>query len=226
MRILVAGATGVLGRATLPHLDGHDVVGLTRTRAKLEALRALGAYGVVCDVYDYERLLRVAEETKPQVVVNFLSDLSSGVGEANNRVRREGGSNLARAAMAVEARRLVVESVSFRLEGSARTALEEMERTALISPLEVLILRFARLWGPGTWHSEPDDDAIHVDEAGAQAAKLLTSAPPGTYVIAWRTSLTRHCDEARAVSGLPFSVLSRRCSGDDNPRDRNQRSDV
>lgn len=143
MRILFAGATGVLGRATLPHLDGHDVVGLTRTRAKLEALQALGAYGVVCDVYDYERLLRVAEETKPQVVVNFLSDLSSGVGEANNRVRREGGSNLARAAMAVEARRLVVESVSFRLEGSARTALEELERTALISPLEVLILRFA-----------------------------------------------------------------------------------
>ena len=81
MRILFAGATGVLGRATLPHLDGHDVVGLTRTRAKLVALRALGAYGVVCDVYDYERLLRVAEETK---------------------------------------RRLVVESVSFRLEGSAR----------------------------------------------------------------------------------------------------------
>ncbi len=184
MRILFAGASGVLGRATLPHLDGHDVVGLTRTRAKLEALRALGAYGVVCDVYDYERLLRVAEETKPQVVVNFLSELSSGVGEANNRVRREGGSNLARAAMGVEARRLVVESVSFRLESSAMTALEEMERTALISPLEVLILRFARLWGPGTWHSEPDHDAIHVDEAGAQAAKLLTSAPPGTYVIA------------------------------------------
>jgi nucleoside-diphosphate-sugar epimerase len=112
MRILFAGATGVLGRATLPHLAGHDVVGLTRTQAKLEALRALGASGVVCDVYDYERLLRVAEETKPQIVVNFLTDLSSGVGEANNRVRREGGSNLARVAMAVEAQRLVVESVS------------------------------------------------------------------------------------------------------------------
>lgn len=43
MRILFAGATGVLGLATLPHLDGHEVVGLTRTRTKLEALRALGA---------------------------------------------------------------------------------------------------------------------------------------------------------------------------------------
>jgi nucleoside-diphosphate-sugar epimerase len=186
-RILFAGASGVLGRATLTHLEGHDVVGLTRTRSKVELLRALGVHGVVCDVYDYEELLRVAEETKPQIVVNFLTDLSSGVDEANNRVRREGGSNLVRAATSVEARRLVVESVSFRLEGSAGTTLEEMERTALASPLEVLILRFARLWGPDTWHSEPDADAIHVEEAGAQAAELLTSAPPGTYPIASAT---------------------------------------
>ena len=61
-RILFAGATGVLGRATLPHLKGHDVLGLTRTRDRLELLRALGAHGVVCDVYDFEELLRVAEE--------------------------------------------------------------------------------------------------------------------------------------------------------------------
>jgi nucleoside-diphosphate-sugar epimerase len=57
LRILVAGATGVLGRATLPHLEGHEVVGLTRKREKLELLRALGVGGVVCDVYDYEELL-------------------------------------------------------------------------------------------------------------------------------------------------------------------------
>jgi len=91
-RVLFAGATGALGRATLPHLEGHDVVGLTRTRDRLELLRALGAHGVVCDVYDYKELLRVAEETKPQIVINFLTDLSSGVGEANNRVRREGSA--------------------------------------------------------------------------------------------------------------------------------------
>jgi hypothetical protein len=52
------------------------------------------------------------------------------------------------------------------------------------SSIEDMILRFARLRGPGTRHGEPDHDAIHVDEAGAQAARLLTSAPPGTYVFA------------------------------------------
>jgi nucleoside-diphosphate-sugar epimerase len=184
MLILFAGATGVLGRSTLRHLKAHHVVGLTRTPAKLQLLQSLGAEGVVCDVYDSAALLRVAREARPQIVVNFLTDLSAGTGDANNRLRREGSKNLVSAAKAVEARRLVVESVAFPLERDAAEAVEEMERTALDSPLDVLILRFGRLWGPGTWYQEaPEKPAIHIDEAGTQAAKLLTSAPPGTHVI-------------------------------------------
>ena len=184
MRILVAGATGVLGRATLPHLKADHIVGLTRTREKLQLLRALGAEGVVCDVYDSDELLRVAREARPQIVVNFLTDLSAGIGEANNRLRRDGSKNLVSAAKAVKARRLVVESVAFPLERDAAEAVDEMEHSALESPLDVLILRFGRLWGPGTWYQEPPEKpAIHIDEAGARAATLIISARPGTYVI-------------------------------------------
>ena len=185
MRILFAGATGVLGRATLPHLDAHQTVGLTRTREKLPLLRDLGAEGVVCDAYDAEALLRAAQKARPNVVVNFLTDLSRGGGEANNRVRREAGSNLVRAAEAVDARRLVVESVAFRLERAAADAVEQMEQTALEAALDVLVLRFGRLWGPGTWYEEPPGSpAIHIDDAGARAASLIISGLPGTYVIA------------------------------------------
>ena len=112
MRILVAGATGVLGRATLPHLKGHQVLGLTRAREKLPLLRALGAEGLVCDVYDFPELLGLAQERSPDVVVNFVTDLSSGNREANNRVRREGGRNLVSAAEAAGSRRFVLESVA------------------------------------------------------------------------------------------------------------------
>jgi nucleoside-diphosphate-sugar epimerase len=150
MRILVAGATGVLGRATLPHLKRHDVLGLTRAREKLPLLRALGAEGVVCDVYDSGELIRLAQERRPQVVVNFVTDLSAGISEANNRARREGGKNLVSAAEAAGSRRLILESVAFPLERPAAEALEQMEQTALESPIEVLILRFGRLWGPAT----------------------------------------------------------------------------
>jgi nucleoside-diphosphate-sugar epimerase len=166
MRILVAGATGVLGRATLPHLKRHDVLGLTRAREKLPLLRALGAEGIVCDVYDSGELVRLAQERRPQVVVNFVTDLSAGISEANNRARREGGKNLVSAAEAAGSRRLILESVASPLGRPAAEALEQMEQTALESPLEVLILRFGRLWGPATFYQEPPEPpAIHIEDA-------------------------------------------------------------
>jgi hypothetical protein len=118
-------------------------------------------------------------------VVNFLTDLSSGNDDANNQMRRKGASNVLSATIEAEARRLVVESVSSPLEGDAAEALEQMKQAALQSPLEVLILRFGRFWGHGTWYDQPPaGDAVHIDDAGARAAKLLRSAPAGTYVIA------------------------------------------
>jgi nucleoside-diphosphate-sugar epimerase len=188
MRILFAGATGVLGRATLPHLDTHHVVGLTRSREKLGLLHALGAEGVVCDAYDSEPLLRVARQARPHAVVNFLTDLSARSSEANNRLRREGGKNLTNVAVVTGSRRLVVESVAFPIEGVAAEALDQMEQTALAAPLEVLILRFGRFWGPSTWYQEPPEPpTIQIDEAGAQAASLITGGRPGIYVIAETT---------------------------------------
>ena len=185
MQILFAGATGVLGRATLPHLKRHDVLGLTRAREKLPLLQALGAEGVICDVYDSGELVRLAQERRPHVVVNFVTDLSTGSSEANNRVRREGGRNLVSAAEAAGSRRLILESVAFPLERPAAEALEQMERTALESPIAVLILRFGRLWGPGTFHQEaPEPPAIHIDDAGTRAASLITSGLAGSYVLA------------------------------------------
>ena len=185
MRILVAGATGVLGRATLPHLKRYDVLGLTRAREKLPLLQALGAEGVVCDVYDSQELIRLAQVRRPDVVVDFVTDLSGRSSEPNNRARREGGRNLVSAAEAAGSRRLILESVAFPLEHPAAEALEQLEQTALESPIEVLILRFGRLWGPSTWYEEPPEPpAVHIDDAGARAATLITSGPPGTYVIA------------------------------------------
>ena len=132
MRILVAGATGVLGRATLPHLEGPDVLGLTRAREKLPLLQALGADGLVCDVYDSRELKRLAQERKPHAVVNFVADLSARIGEAKNRARREGGKNLVSAAEAAGSRRLILESAAFPFERPAAEALEQMEHTAQI----------------------------------------------------------------------------------------------
>ena len=51
MDVLVAGARGALGRRLVPGLvaKGHRVVATTRSLAKLEELRAMGAEGMVMD---------------------------------------------------------------------------------------------------------------------------------------------------------------------------------
>ena len=61
-----------------------------------------------------------------------------------------------------------------------------LERGALESGLEAVVLRFGLFWGPGTWYeSEPDDERphVHVDEAGRRAAEMLFQAPPGVHEI-------------------------------------------
>jgi uncharacterized protein YbjT (DUF2867 family) len=186
----MAGASGVLGRATLPHLADHDVVGLTRSREKLELLRRLAVEPVVCDVFDYATLLQVSQRARPGIVVNFLTDLSRLSSDANNRVRREGARNLLEAAAAVGAERLVVESVAFALEADDAEAVGELEQATNRFPRDSLILRFGRLWGPETFHVAPAaPPAIHIRAAGAEAARLLVSARAGTYVVAEPTGV-------------------------------------
>jgi nucleoside-diphosphate-sugar epimerase len=184
VRILFAGASGVLGRATLPHLDRHEVVALTRSPEKLQVLRELGPEAALCDVFDTEALRNLALRVRPQAVVNFVTNLAEASAAANSRARREGGANLLNSATVSGAARLVVESVAFELEGDAGKAVEELEQSARRFPGERLILRFGRLWGPGTaYETPPQPPTIHVEKAGAEAARLITEAPPATYLI-------------------------------------------
>jgi nucleoside-diphosphate-sugar epimerase len=187
MRILVVGASGVLGRATLPHLQvgGHELVGTTRTPRKRAALAALGARPEVCDVYEAGALERLARAIAPDVVANFLTDLAGGVGPANSRIRLEGGPVVATAARAAGARRLVVESIAFATSAASAAAVAALEASALGSGLEALVLRFGRFWGPGTWaDAAPEAPAIHVVEAGRRAAALILEGAPGVHVVA------------------------------------------
>jgi nucleoside-diphosphate-sugar epimerase len=120
MRIFVAGATGALGAHLVPRLvaRGHEVVGMTRTPAKLDALRALGARPALADALDPDAVARVVAEAEPEVVVHQLTALSGPVDvrhidrvfATTNRLRTEGTDHLLAAARAVGARRVVAQS--------------------------------------------------------------------------------------------------------------------
>jgi nucleoside-diphosphate-sugar epimerase len=120
MKVFVAGATGVLGRALVPRLvaRGHDVVGMTRSQSKQELLRSLGARPVVADALDPDAVAQAVEAAEPEVIVHQLTALSGAFDmrhidryfETTNRLRTEGTDHLLAAGRAVGARRFVAQS--------------------------------------------------------------------------------------------------------------------
>jgi nucleoside-diphosphate-sugar epimerase len=120
MRVFVAGATGALGRQLVPQLvgAGHEVVGMTRTASKQEALRAMGARPMVADALDPDAVARAVAEAEPEVIVHQLTALSGQLDlrhadrffATTNRLRTEGTDHLLAAGRAVGVRRVVAQS--------------------------------------------------------------------------------------------------------------------
>jgi nucleoside-diphosphate-sugar epimerase len=120
MKVLVAGATGAIGKQLIPRLiaRGHDVAGVTRTPAKAGALRALGATPLVADALDAEAIGEAVAQARPEVIVHELTALSGSLDmrrfdrdfAQTNRLRTEGTDHLLAAARAAGARRFVAQS--------------------------------------------------------------------------------------------------------------------
>jgi nucleoside-diphosphate-sugar epimerase len=79
MRVFVAGASGVIGRSAVHQLvrSGHEVIGTTRSPAKTSLIKELGAEPVVLRLLDADGVKRELERTRPEVVVNMVTDLST-----------------------------------------------------------------------------------------------------------------------------------------------------
>ena len=78
MKIFVAGATGVIGRALLPRLvgAGHEVTGMTRDRSKQDLVRSLGARPALADALDPDAVGPAVASAEPEVIVHELTALS------------------------------------------------------------------------------------------------------------------------------------------------------
>lgn len=194
---------------------GHRVIGTTRSGETAVELKARGVVPVVVDVFDAVALRDAVAEADPEVVIHQLTDLpkvldpnrSGEALERNSRLRIVGTPNLVAAARAVGVRRLVAQSIAFAYapgpephaetdplasaEGdqpSATTArgVRALEQAVLEADgMDGIVLRYGRLYGPGTWHPAPSGHgALHVDAAAHAALLALNRGEAGVYNIA------------------------------------------
>ncbi|MDR3519083.1 MAG: NAD(P)-dependent oxidoreductase [Azospirillaceae bacterium] len=213
--LFLAGATGAIGRRLAPLLvkDGWRVVGTTRSDGKVPILRGLGVEPVIVDVFDTDALCAAVAQVRPSVVVHQLTDLPPGLDPArmaeatmrNARIRDEGTRSLLSAAINAGVRRLIAQSVAFAYadgplphdendplnidaegaRGASARGVASLERQVLAGPLDGLVLRYGRFYGPGTgFDTASGPGPVHIDAAARAAQLAVTHGGPGIYNIA------------------------------------------
>jgi nucleoside-diphosphate-sugar epimerase len=193
---------------------GHSVVGTTRSADKAQELKARGVEPFVVDVFDADALLDGVAWARPDVVIHQLTDLPQLLDPArladwlvrNARLRIEGTANLVAAAQAANAGRLIAQSIAFAYadgpephgesdplaaaEGDAPGAISVRGVRALEDAvlnargIDGIVLRYGRLYGPGTWNTPNARSPLHVDAAAHAALLAVTRGSPGIYNIA------------------------------------------
>jgi len=193
---------------------GHSVTGTTRSAEKARELNAHGVEAAVVDVFDGKALHDAVARARPEIVIHQLTDLPQVFDPArladvlvrNTRLREEATPNLVAAAQAAGARRLIAQSIAFAYadgpephaesdpiasaEGGEPRAItargvRALERAVLDARgLEGIVLRYGRLYGPGTWNNPNTRAPLHVDAAAHAALLAITRGAPGIYNIA------------------------------------------
>lgn len=182
MKVFIAGGTGAIGRPLIAELlaKGHDLVALTRSNDKAQALWKQGVEPVIADVFDADAVERVVRRARPEVVIEQLTALPRtytqesmmAAAAFNHRIRLEGGANVLAAAQASGARRYLRQSIAFWGEPGPGLANEETPLATVVTPavaadirvvkeierhllecptVEGIVLRYGFFYGPGTW---------------------------------------------------------------------------
>jgi nucleoside-diphosphate-sugar epimerase len=175
MRVFVAGATGVLGRALVPLLleRGHAVVALARSPEKAASLAALGAEPARGDLLDpalpLARLLAGCRAAVHAATAIPPDPAAPGAWDATARLRTEGTRRLLEAAREAGAERYLQQGIALAyadggereldesapLDASPRRAavcapVREMEALVRRAPLQWCLLRAGLFVGAGT----------------------------------------------------------------------------
>jgi nucleoside-diphosphate-sugar epimerase len=187
MRILIAGASGAIGRPLVRHLraNQHEVFALTRSPDSAPALKEIGAEPVIADALDAAAVKAAVGRIRPDAVINELTSLPrhytpaemKAAAERDRKVRVEGNINLLAALRDAGVRRYLLQSSGFWYAPGAGLADEsvpfissaslgveatartymELARASATPGIEFVALRYGFFYGPGTWYTREGD---------------------------------------------------------------------
>jgi nucleoside-diphosphate-sugar epimerase len=123
MKILIAGATGAIGRPLVRCLraNRHQVFALTRSADSASASEEIGAEAVIADVLDAAAVKAAVGRIRPDAVINELTSLPrhytpaemKAAAERDRKVRVEGNINLLAVLRDAGVRRYLLQSSAF-----------------------------------------------------------------------------------------------------------------
>jgi nucleoside-diphosphate-sugar epimerase len=228
LKILLAGATGAIGRLLLPMLieAGHEVAGTTRSPNKRDQITALGGRPIILDAMDRDAVFAVLEAEKPDVVISQMTDLATRDFAANSKLRIEGSRNLVDASKSAGVQRMIAESISWVQiagdtpadenepldldAGGARkgtiAAVQALEQAVAEMPIGV-VLRYGILYGPGTWNSRDEltteqirNGEIVTNDAVTSYVHVEDAARAALLALDWPAGIYHIVDDAPATA--------------------------
>ncbi|HEY8468110.1 MAG TPA: NAD(P)-dependent oxidoreductase, partial [Longimicrobiales bacterium] len=185
MRVFVAGATGVIGRPLVRQLidRGHNVSAMTRSPAKRDFLRRLGAEAVVADGLDAGAVGEAVARAEPDAIIHQMTALSGPPDlrrfdrwfAATNALRTRGTEHLLAAAQAAGVRRVIAQSFTgwtnareggwvkseddpldphpAKAQRESLAAIRFLERAVVEAEPGGIVLRYGVFYGPGAWEA-------------------------------------------------------------------------
>lgn len=231
MRVLICGATGVVGRRVVPVLvsRGYSVTALVRRASSSARLEQAGAKCVPVDLFDIEALKRAV--AGHDAIANLATHMPSpawkmvfrSAWRENDRLRTEGVANLVEAALAGGVKTLIQESFALTYPDRGDEWIDEgtplepanYNRTVVDAEKSVskfstrggkgVVLRFAAFYGP---------DAMQVQSYVDGLRKGWALLPGGAdhYI-----SSVSHDDAATAVVAALSAPAGAYTVADDEP---------
>lgn len=144
MKVLVAGATGAIGRPLIAHLkeNGHAVFGLVRSSDSESALVEMGAEAVTGDALDAASVKAAIQRIRPEAIINELTSLPrhytpeemKAAADRDRTVRTRGNINLLAAMHDAGVRRYILQSSGFWYVSGAGLATEKESLAVDASP--------------------------------------------------------------------------------------------